>query len=129
MLCPHCRSGRCRRSKRHGLKDYAVSLFRLRPWRCKACELRFYASTVAIPFLFHVHCPKCGNLDLQRISREHVTGWFAWLFRLVRIPAYRCAPCRERFFSTHTFKRIRPYESMSAGQKEETPVHSEAASG
>lgn len=128
MLCPQCRSGRCRRSKRHGIKDYSLGLLRLRPWRCKACNRRFYAASVAMPFLFYAHCPKCGNLDLQRISREHVTGWFAWLFRLARVPAYRCAPCRERFFSIHTFKRIRSYESKRPESKEDAPVHSEATS-
>ena len=74
MICPRCRGERCRRSKRRGAKDYAIGAAGLRPWRCRSCELRFYAWSVALAFLFYAHCGKCGNFDLQRISREHVDG-------------------------------------------------------
>jgi hypothetical protein len=50
----------------------------------------------------------CGNLDLQRISSDHGTGMFSWLFRLLHFPAYRCAPCRNRFFSVRIYRRIVP---------------------
>jgi hypothetical protein len=71
---------------------------------------------VAFPFLLYAHCRRCGNLDLQRISRDHVDGWFAWLFRLVRVPAYRCGPCRHRFFTTLTHRRIRPVETEAEAE-------------
>jgi hypothetical protein len=61
--------------------------------------MRFFAWSVALPFLRFAHCRRCGNLDLQRVSRDHVDGWTAWLFRMACVPAYRCAPCRLRFFS------------------------------
>jgi hypothetical protein len=77
VICPHCHSERCRRSKRRGARDFATSVVGLRPWRCRHCDRRFYAWSVALPFLFYAHCGKCGNLDLQRISREHVDGWSA----------------------------------------------------
>jgi hypothetical protein len=48
----------------------------------------------------------CGNMDLTRISSEHGAGTFAWLFRLLRLPTYRCAPCRNRFFSIRSYRRI-----------------------
>jgi hypothetical protein len=50
----------------------------------------------------------CGNMDLQRISSEHGNGMMAWLFRWLRFPTYRCAPCRNRFFSLRIYKRIVP---------------------
>jgi hypothetical protein len=54
-----------------------------------------------------VHCPRCGNLDLQRVSRERVVeDLFAPLKRAVHLPAYRCDPCRLRFFSLRPFRRI-----------------------
>ena len=112
MLCPRCRSGRCRRSRRRSWKDYAISLTGLRPWRCRLCELRFFAWSVAMPYLGFVHCRLCGNLDVQRVSREYVTGWHAWLFRLARVPAFRCAPCRHRFFSLLFHRRLRPVDSL-----------------
>ncbi len=112
VLCPRCRSGRCRRSRRRSWKDYAISLTGVRPWRCRTCDGRFFAWSVAAPFLLFAHCRRCGNLDLQRVSRDHVDDWYAFLFQMARVPAYRCAPCRHRFFSMLTHRRIRPADEQ-----------------
>ncbi len=72
MICPQCRSGDCLRSHRKGVADFFATLIGLRPWRCGACDLRFYAWTVAIPFARYVHCPRCGNFDLEHVARERV---------------------------------------------------------
>jgi hypothetical protein len=93
----------------------------LRPWRCRSCSLRFFAWSVALPFLRYAHCHRCGNLDLQRISREHVDGWFAWLGRLLQLPAYRCGPCRSKFFSVRRNHHIR----ASDEEIPEPPVQAE----
>jgi hypothetical protein len=79
-----------------------------RPWRCVACDRRFYADAVALRFLPVAHCSRCGNFDLQRISRDYVEGAFAWLFRLAQVNAYRCEPCRLRFFSVRPWRNIQP---------------------
>ena len=113
LICPSCQSDSCRRSKRRGIWDYIVGVTGLRPWRCRACEARFYAWVVPISYAAFVHCPQCGNLDVQRISREHVSGGFAWLKRLLHFPAYRCDPCRHRFFSLRQHRRILPVHSES----------------
>jgi len=63
---------------------------------------------VPIKYLSYVHCARCGNLDLQRISSEYVEGAFVWLFRMMGLPSYRCAPCRHRFFSLLRYHRIVP---------------------
>lgn len=64
---------------------------------------------MAARYVASAHCRRCGNLNLQRIGREHVTeGPLRWLWRPLRVPAYRCDPCRNRFFS---FRRSR---SLSA---------------
>ena len=111
MLCPQCRSGRCRRSRRRSWSDYVTSsVTGLRPWRCRTCGLRFLAWSVAFVYLGYTHCRRCGNLDLQRVSRNHVDGWFAWLGRMAQLPAYRCAPCRRRFFSVLQHRRLRPID-------------------
>ena len=127
MICPRCRSGRCRRSRRRNWKDYAISVTGLRPWRCRSCELRFLAWSVALPFVGSAHCRRCGNLDLQRVSRDHVNGWHAGLFRLARVPAFRCSPCRHRFFSVLPHRRIRPIEAEQDAleeAEEKSPVAS-----
>jgi hypothetical protein len=51
----------------------------------------------------HAHCPLCGNIELKRISPEHVDTPLGFLWGLLRIPAYRCEPCRYKYFS------IRPW--------------------
>jgi len=107
LICPKCHSGSCRRSQRRGANDRLRSIFGLRPWRCRTCGIRFVAWRVPARYVFYVHCPQCGNLDLQRVSRERVVeDLFAPLKRAARVPAYRCDPCRLRFFSVLPFRRI-----------------------
>ena len=85
-----------------------MSLTRMRPWRCQVCDARFYAWATSPGYVWYVHCGMCGNMDLQRISSEHGMGPFSWVFRLFGAPAYRCAPCRNRFFSFRVYRRIVP---------------------
>lgn len=61
-------------------------------------------------------------MDLQRISSEHGMGTFAWVFRLFRFPAYRCAPCRNRFFSLRIYRRIVPTQHPMEHRVESHPV-------
>src|ERR1700683_681097 len=64
---------------------------------------------VAVTFERFAHCSKCGNFDLEHISRERVeSGTLLSFKRWLHFPAYRCDPCRERFFSVRLFRRIRP---------------------
>jgi predicted RNA-binding Zn-ribbon protein involved in translation (DUF1610 family) len=100
------------------VRDLFFTLFSLRPWRCRSCEERFYAWKVAAVYTRHAHCPKCGNFDLQRISRDRVDeGSFALLQRFLGFHAYRCDPCRTKFFSLRTLHRIVPSPS------EQIPSH------
>jgi hypothetical protein len=57
------------------------------------------------------HCSICGNYDLKRIAPEHVNGLGAPLWRLLRFPAFRCIPCRNKFFS------IRPLSKEVEGDR------------
>jgi hypothetical protein len=124
MICPQCRSERCNRSRRQGVRDHTLGVLGLRPWRCEHCNRRFYAWLAALPFQFHVHCGRCGNFDLQRISSKWVDVWYARIARLLRVPAYRCDPCRHKFFSVRSFRRIRSIES----EEEAATVESRVAS-
>jgi len=56
------------------------------------------------------HCAICGNHELKRIAPDHVSGFFSGLWRLMGVPAFRCIPCRHKFFS------VRP---LSAEAEEE----------
>lgn len=121
MLCPYCYSGSCRRSRRRGLEDYLATLVRLRPWRCRDCEKRFYAWSVPVSLVQFVHCPQCGNFDLERIGTDHVHTGASWLGRLLGLPGYRCDPCRFRFFSLRPFRPIQPRAAPPERTSQPTP--------
>jgi hypothetical protein len=113
VICPQCRSADCTRSRRGGVSDFLYSLWGLRPWRCLTCDFRFHAGRVALSFARYAHCPRCGNFEIDPIPRDRVfRGNFLFLKRLAGVPAYRCDPCRERFFSILPVRRIVP--SMAA---------------
>jgi hypothetical protein len=57
--------------------------------------------------LYYAHCGICGNLELQRISGERVPGIAAIIGRALGIPALRCEPCRNKFFSVRPLRRER----------------------
>ena len=104
--------------------DNLRRLFGLLPWRCRTCERRFHAWLVPARFAFYVHCPRCGNLDLSHVARDRVAGGMAPVYRLFRVPAYRCDACRLRFFSLRRFHPIPA--TVSA---DETHQHPETAPG
>jgi putative component of membrane protein insertase Oxa1/YidC/SpoIIIJ protein YidD len=109
MICPQCRSAHCFRSHRRGLIDLAATSIGLRPWRCRTCDFRFYGWRVAVAFTRYAHCPTCGNFDLQRIGHDRVDkGTLLFVKRLIGFPAYRCDPCREKFYSVRPIRRIVP---------------------
>ena len=105
ISCPVCHSANSRRSKRRSVLDYLFSLAGILPWRCESCELRFHARLMPFRTLFYAHCGICGNLELQRISAEHVPGVTAVLGRILGLPALRCEPCRHKFFSMRPLRR------------------------
>ncbi len=118
MICPSCHSDHCRRSQRRGFGEHLLGLTGLRSWRCGICKLRFFGWSVPVNYAGYAHCKMCGSLDLQRISREHVdTGHFRLLWRLLQVPAYRCPPCRHKFFSLLSYHRIavQHYETFGSG--------------
>ncbi len=61
-------------------------------------------------------------MDLPRIASEHGMGTFSWLLRLFRAPAYRCALCRNRFFSFRIYRRIVPTRHHEEPRVESHPV-------
>jgi phage FluMu protein Com len=122
MICPQCRSANCFRSHRDGALDFTFTLMGCKPWRCHSCDRRFYAKRVALGFHRYAHCPRCGNFNLERISRERVEdGIGITLKRWLGFPAYRCDPCRERFFSVRLFQRIVPSELVEENQEAAEP--------
>lgn len=109
MTCPICNTQDARRSRRQFAADYLLSIFALYPWRCRKCETRFHARLMPLGDSLHAHCPICGNHELKRISPEHVSSAFSLLWRILRVPAYRCEPCRHKYFSILPY-RTRPDE-------------------
>jgi hypothetical protein len=52
----------------------------------------------------YAHCRICGNLELQRISPQHVPGATSIIGRILGLPALRCDPCRHKFFSVRPLR-------------------------
>ncbi len=106
--CPFCNSANIRRSKRRSVRDRLLSVAGILPWRCESCSARFHARLLPFRTLLYAHCKICGNLELQRISAERMTGAISIVGRLLRIRALRCEPCRHKFFSARPLRREGP---------------------
>jgi hypothetical protein len=122
LICPLCEEG-CRRSRRKSVLDCALGVAGLRPWRCEECDHRFYAWSVPVRFLIYAHCRRCGNFDVQRISRELGEATFPLIWRLSHTPAYRAAlPAVIAFFRSYRAKgtaqsnRLRLRDSFASVQ-------------
>jgi hypothetical protein len=94
-----------RRSKRRTVPDYLFAFAGILPWRCEACAARFYSRLLPFRTLLYAHCRICGNLELQRISAERITGVTSTIGRLLGFQALRCEPCRHKFFSVRPLHR------------------------
>jgi hypothetical protein len=64
----------------------------------------------------HAHCPICGNLELKRIASNLVDSPMSFLWGWLRVPAYRCEPCRHKYFS------LLPQGNGKGPLRELTPV-------
>jgi hypothetical protein len=99
MICPICKKIGARRSHRQTIADHMISIFGVYPWRCQNCQSRFHSRLFPLSILFRAHCPFCGNLELRRISPDFVDTPLAVVWRTLNIPAFRCDPCRHKYFS------------------------------
>jgi len=99
MVCPACNSAECRRSRRRSWFDYLASVVGSIPWRCSRCGKRFRSRTTPLVKLLSAHCSICGNIEVKRISADLVEGLGARLWRSLGVPAFRCIPCRHKFFT------------------------------
>jgi len=45
-------------------------------------------------------------MELMRISPDYVSGSLTFLWRFLRIPAFRCEPCRHKYFSILPVREI-----------------------
>jgi hypothetical protein len=108
LICPSCHTAKIRRSRRRSAADYLFSAAGFLPWRCVGCEGRFRARPSPLRNIVYAHCRICGNLELQRISPELVSGMMSFLGLLLGVPALRCEPCRHKFFSVRPLRREAP---------------------
>lgn len=122
ITCPLCKSVECRRSRRRGPVDYLLATMGNYPWRCRKCETRFRVWKIQPTHQFVAHCPRCGNVDLERVARKRVEGGFIIAMeRRLNFPAYRCDPCRHKFFS------LRPYRPSSPRAEDKAEAASSAS--
>ena len=120
MLCPKCNSPRVRRSRRASVAEYFSGLLLLRPYRCRQCRHRFFSAEERLHRLRYANCPRCGNLQLERVSPRKVpVRWFKALTRAVHRHGYRCDSCRWRFFDVRS---PAPQQTSAPPSGAETPV-------
>jgi C4-type Zn-finger protein len=111
MTCPICKQAGARRSRRQNLADYVISSVGVYPWRCNECHARFHARLMPLSNSLHAHCPICGNPALKRISADYVDSLFGFLWRKLHVPAFRCEPCRYKYFSILPLQRTQEREA------------------
>ncbi len=123
MICPKCRSAVCRRSRRRGIRERLLGAMGFLPWRCGTCQARFQARRVALRFLYLVHCPTCGDLELKQVGGDRVAGGLAAkIQQLLRVPAYRCEACRHRFYSLRHYRPVIPTQFEDYPAMPQPPV-------
>lgn|SRR5208283_1276136 len=113
MTCPICKKSGARRSHRQTAADHIVSIFGVFPWRCTECHSRFHSRIMPLSYSLRAHCPFCGNLELRRISPEFVDSPFAMFWRLLRVPALRCDPCRYKYFSLRPLRETQEEQAYN----------------
>jgi hypothetical protein len=119
VICPQCRTEDARRSKRRGVKDAVYSWFGTRPWRCKICNRRFHAWTIPVELVAFAHCPRCGNVRLQRVGRDRAAHGIKLAFAQVfQLPAYRCDPCRLKFFTIRPVLKILSKQPVAKNEED-----------
>jgi hypothetical protein len=99
------------------LQDHLFSFAGILPWRCASCGIRFHARAMPFRSFLYAHCRICGNHELQRISAEYVPGVTAVLGRIFRLPALRCEPCRNKFFSVRPLRQEEPQGAAAQSQQ------------
>jgi hypothetical protein len=98
------------------VQDHLFAVAGMLPWRCVSCSARFRARLMPFRTLFYAHCGICGNRELQRIAPERVPGMTTILWRILGLPALRCAPCRHKFFSVRPLLQETPRVGDAAGE-------------
>jgi hypothetical protein len=76
--------------------------------------MRFHARSIPLRRIVYARCGICGNTDLQRITPEKVTGPLSIVGRLLGLPALRCEPCRNKFFSLRPLLPLREPGEIAA---------------
>ena len=127
QVCPVCRQRNASRTRRRNLWEYLISMAGVRPYHCERCDYRFhryrgFRFRIPIHLSTYASCPRCQSTALQRVSKNRVPRTtMSYLPRLLSVPAYRCSPCRVKFFSARRLKR--PPGHKGSGKR--TPDHKE----
>jgi hypothetical protein len=78
------------------------------------------ARAIPLRHLFYARCGICGNLELHRIAAEKVPGVTSVVGRWLGLPAVRCAPCRNKFFS---LRPLLAAERLTAAAEDPAPKY------
>lgn len=109
LACPDCGSGSIRLSRRQGIGERGKIALGNYPFRCLACNHRFWANIWLWSVWKYAKCPRCLGLDLTTwtYKMQHLSYWKKLLVTL-GAQRHRCARCRCNFVS------FRPRSPMPA---------------
>lgn len=91
-----------------------MSILGVLPWRCVRCETRFYSRAIPLRYIIYARCGICGNLELEKVPPERVTGVTSKGGRWLGLPSLRCAPCRYNFFALRPQSPVKQVASLEA---------------
>jgi hypothetical protein len=100
MTCPACGSCTIRLSRRQNFGELSRMAVGSYPFRCMACNQRFWANIWFWSVLKYSKCPRCLSLDLITWSHkvQHLSYWKKLQLTL-GAKRHRCARCRCNFVS------------------------------
>ena len=100
LSCPNCGSSDIRRSRRQGSAELTKMLVGNYPFRCLACNTRFWSNIWLLSAWKYAKCPKCLSLNLTSWPlRSSRPNFFQKLCVTLGAKRHRCTKCRCNFVS------------------------------
>jgi hypothetical protein len=100
LKCPNCASADVRRSRRQNASEAIRMSLGNYPFRCLACNTRFWSSIWLLSVWKYAKCPKCLGLTLTTwLLRSSRPTFFQKLCVTFGAKRHRCSRCRCNFVS------------------------------
>jgi hypothetical protein len=100
LICPKCGSSSLRRSRRVDVREMTRMMMGIYPFRCNACNDRFWVSVWLFSVWKWAKCPLCLSLNLTNWPKRHYhSSLWTQLLTALGAQKQRCSRCRHNFLS------------------------------